>query len=179
MKVSITGDTSGIGLALKEKFNVHDTVIGFSRSNGYDVRYNSNRKQIVSKSIDSDIFINNAYHSDGQTLLLGDMLDAWEGTNKTIIHISSLIVNLPEEYFLNYPELLEYQCSKLIGNLLIKNYKGTVNILNVMPGIVKTNFFLGKLNPEMTSKGLDPNSVADTIINGYHNKQKEIIINAF
>jgi short-subunit dehydrogenase len=177
MKVSITGNTSGIGLALAEKFNVQDNVIGFSRSNGYDVRYDNTRKKIVSESFDSDIFINNAYHSDGQTLLLGDMLESWQGTNKTIIHISSVIVNMPEEYFLNYPELLEYRRSKLIGNLLIKNYKGTVNILNVMPGIVKTNFFLGKLNPEMTSKGLDPNSVAQSIITSYHNKQKELIIN--
>ena len=71
MKIAITGHTQGIGQALATVFQQygHD-IIGFSRSNGFDISNADSRRAIIDQSQDADIFVNNAYHPTGQTSLL-------------------------------------------------------------------------------------------------------------
>ena len=58
MRIVITGHTKGLGKALYEYFSPNHSVTGYSRSNRYDLNRFSDT--VVEKSLDSDIFINNA-----------------------------------------------------------------------------------------------------------------------
>ena len=65
MKIAITGHTKSLGKALFEFLSQKHEIIGFSRSNGYDIKSPFDRKKIVKESKDCDIFINlvhNYYH---------------------------------------------------------------------------------------------------------------------
>lgn len=86
-KIAITGHTRGIGGAV---YTAHQSSsVGFSRSNGYDIRNDLHRKAIVEQAADCDVFINNAYHGWAQVDLLYMMADLWKRTDKLIINISS------------------------------------------------------------------------------------------
>jgi hypothetical protein len=84
MKTLITGGNKGLGLYLTEKFNA-DSI---SRANGFDITIDENR--IAEKSLDYDIFINNAFDGPpqeswanyAQTNLYIAIYDAWKKANK-------------------------------------------------------------------------------------------------
>lgn len=93
--VAITGHTAGIGKAMAEYFTARDYyVIGFSRSNGYDISKEQGRLRIVDEAKSADIFVNNAYNfktdDTGQTMLLYSMTKEWESQSKLIINVSSI-----------------------------------------------------------------------------------------
>ena len=91
MKVAITGHTSGIGKALYDMYSEENEVIGFSRSNGYDISKIRIVNQIVQESLDCDVFINNAYYSLSQVNILNNLWHFWSrDKSKTIVNISSL-----------------------------------------------------------------------------------------
>jgi NADP-dependent 3-hydroxy acid dehydrogenase YdfG len=141
MKVAITGHTQGFGNSLYKIFKSHEhDVLGFSRSNGFDISNDSIREKIVSEVKDADVFINNAYHSQGQIDILNSILECWDNTEKIIVNISSLIVHIESPDFAG--EIKLYRDSKIKLNNIIKDYKGSVKILNVMPGLLNTNFYL-------------------------------------
>ncbi len=96
MKVAITGHTKGIGSALYDQFTSrgHD-VLGFSRSNGYDIDLEDTRIKIISQSLDCDIFVNNAYSFTSQCLLLQDIIKAWTDQRKIIVNIDSKSIFAP------------------------------------------------------------------------------------
>ena len=69
MKICITGHTSGLGKGFYDHFhNLGHEVTGMSRSNGFDISIDI--KKIVEISEGCDLFINNAYHSQYQSILL-------------------------------------------------------------------------------------------------------------
>lgn len=93
MKVAITGHTKGLGLACAKLFEKHGhTIVGLSRSNGFDLK---NTEQIIATVSGCDVFINNAYHDDYQAALLNDLFHIWANTDKTIITIGSIITVYP------------------------------------------------------------------------------------
>jgi len=169
MNIAVTGHTSGIGLAIYSAYTQADhTVIGFSRTNGYDIGIAVD--DILDQSLHCDIFVNNAYHKIGQNKILEKLLMLWEGTNKYIINISSNIVNIHSQF----PEpLIKYRTVKQLSNHIVSNYTGSINILNVLPDIVKTNFYLGGSLLEL---GMDPKYVADTVIKEIKPGVHELII---
>ena len=80
---AITGHTSGIGQAIfKSKQG-----LGFSLSNGYDIRKEEDRKRIIKESEDSKVFINNAHGGFGQALLLREVFSAWKDRPGQIVNI--------------------------------------------------------------------------------------------
>lgn len=90
MTVAITGHTQGIGNAIRcwfERRGHH--VIGFSRSNGYDIAHDNTLHRIVEQSTDADVFVNNAYHHFQQTRLLYLLWEHWQGQHRTIVNIAS------------------------------------------------------------------------------------------
>jgi len=180
MKVAITGHTSGIGLSLAEKFLENKCeVVGFSRSNGFDIGNEAHRMEILNKIDDCDAFINNAFHDDGQLKLLEGVMKRWEGANKHVVNISSVIVLMPENNFVQWPKVHSYRSAKLNLNNFARNYKGSVRLLNVLPGIVKTNFYLIDENPEAMVNAMDVSFVTDKIINVFFNEgyaTKQIVI---
>lgn len=87
MKVAITGHSSGIGKAVYDR--VYPCVIGFSRSNGYDITDAASRKRMIQESITCDIFINNAHNGFSQIDMLVEVFTEWKNLPKTIINIGS------------------------------------------------------------------------------------------
>jgi hypothetical protein len=93
MKVAITGDSYGIGYILKYKLEIEGhMVVGFSRSNGYDISKPEDRKRIIEQVDDCDMFINNAHADYSQCDLLFEIWQRWQGQKKKIVNISSSIV---------------------------------------------------------------------------------------
>lgn len=132
MKIAVTGHISGIGKAISEYFSTGNEVIGFSRTNGYDISVSEIRKKICNEIKDSDIFVNNAYHNydDSQLLLLQDVFELWRGdTTKKIINISSRWTNATNRYSTSKKAQDEF-C-----NQHIFNYPA---IINLKPGLIDT-----------------------------------------
>ena len=73
MKIALTGHTSGIGKALYDILSQEHEVVCFSRSNGYDIKYDITIEKIVQGSLDCDVFINNAYYSLAQVYILNKL----------------------------------------------------------------------------------------------------------
>ena len=91
MKIAITGHTSGIGKALYDIYSEENEVLGFSRSNAYDIKYDISIEKIVQGSLECDVFINNAYYSLAQVNILNRLWKFWaRDKSKTIVNISSL-----------------------------------------------------------------------------------------
>lgn len=90
MKIAITGHTQGIGLALKDLYQQQGhQVVGFSRSNGYDISDATARKKIIEQSSDCDIFFNNAHCDFSQCDLLFELWQDWQNKKKHIVNIST------------------------------------------------------------------------------------------
>ena len=87
MKIALTGHSNGLGQALFEFLSQKYEVIGFSRSNGYDIKNNSDREKIIKESKDCDIFINLVHNYYHQADLLFEFHRAWSGEKKLIICI--------------------------------------------------------------------------------------------
>jgi NADP-dependent 3-hydroxy acid dehydrogenase YdfG len=58
LKIAITGHTSGFGKYITQELEKEHEVIGFSKTNGYNL--NTDVKNIIAECRDVDILINNA-----------------------------------------------------------------------------------------------------------------------
>ena len=92
MKIAITGSSKGIGFAISEAFKKQGhTVVGFNRSEGWDISNKLTQDKIVEQSVDCDLFINNAHSKFAQTELLFKLHQSWQGQKKIIANIGSSI----------------------------------------------------------------------------------------
>lgn len=90
MKIAITGHTSGIGAALSQWFSDRGhEIVGFSRTNGFDISDDSTLDSIIDLCHDVDIFVNNAQFDFQQTKLLYKLQEKWQGQHRTVINIGS------------------------------------------------------------------------------------------
>ena len=131
MKIAITGHTQGLGKAFFDHFQSHD-VLGFSRSNGYNIFSPVSRIKILEEIKDADMFINNAYNNfdDSQLQLLKEVYTLQEGTNKVIVNISSRYTTGPEKYCKD----------KELQDIFCKSKEFTLPyIINLKPGLIDTN----------------------------------------
>ncbi len=157
MQVAITGHTQGIGKALAEYFQSQGhTVVGYSRSNGFDISLEDTRNTIVEQLETCDVFINNAYVPFAQTDLLIKTIELWKNTPKTIVNINSKSIMMPY-----YPEdLSEYINDKRQQQKIIKDrvFKARPYIMNFTPGLVDT-----EMSTRFKSRKLDPNHIAKLV----------------
>ena len=79
MKIALTGHTRGIGNACKQLLEPEHEIIGFSRTNGYNI---NEPKVIYELAKDADVFINNAQFQDYQTKLFDLFWDDWKYKHK-------------------------------------------------------------------------------------------------
>ena len=92
IKIAITGHTKGLGAEIFKHLESTHTVIGFSRSNGYDIKSPLDRRKLLKASMDADVLVNLVHNYYHQTDLLLEFFKAWENKNKLIINISSAVV---------------------------------------------------------------------------------------
>ena len=135
MKIGITGHTKNLGQFLFEKLGIDHQLIGFSRSNGYDIKNPLDRKKIIKSCDECDIFINLVHNYYHQTDILFELFKSWESQGKKlIINISSMVVD-NEKWGIDRLDYIEYKNQKKalesMANILqqrsseitIKNYR--------------------------------------------------------
>jgi nucleoside-diphosphate-sugar epimerase len=150
MKVAITGHTQGLGQAFFKNFQDH-SVLGFSRSNGYNISNPFIRAKILDQIQDADLFINNAYNNydDSQLLLLTDVYNLWKDTDKIIVNISSRYTTGPEKYCKDKEQ----------QDIFCKSKEFTLPyIINLKPGLVDTHRV-----KHINGNRLTVNEVVDTL----------------
>ena len=143
MKIAVTGHTSGIGKGLYEFYKkANHEVLGFSRSNGYDIEKKSD--EIVEQAKDFDIFFNNAYCGFSQVKLLFQFWKEWHNKDKLIININSAICRISYPYTY-HPLVSKYKVHKLSLDRAVKELQQTPSkcqVSQVIFSCVDTNFFL-------------------------------------
>lgn len=136
MKVAITGHSRGIGKAIADLY-YSDEVIGFSRSNGYDISSAETINKIINQSIDCDVFVNNAYHDFAQCDLLEGIFSQWkDDPSKTIVNIISRArYGLGKAKFYGQTKIELYTKAKKI----MFSPEKRCRIININPGYVRTD----------------------------------------
>lgn len=144
MKAVITGHKRGIGKAIAEYFITKKYhVVGFSKTDGYDISNTFDREFIRMECRTADIFVNNAYNNDySQNILLTEIL-ATPGQVALIINISS-----------NAKPHTKYGILKKELNDICQSYAGPVHILNLRPGYVDTDRVRNVRHSKMTTENV-------------------------
>ncbi len=147
---AITGHTKGIGQALFLKLCKNKEVLGFSRSNGFDISDELIVDSIIQKTANVPVFINNAYHGKRQNLIAQKWLAAHRDKQHLLINISSLAATFETTfgYDKEHP-LYEYAKNKqdlekesLRANLSLTYPK----VITISFAIVDTDFYLTPKN---------------------------------
>ena len=136
MKIAITGHTKGIGKAIADLF-YSDEVVGFSRSNGFNLEDNETINRIVDSSLACDVFVNNAYYALAQVDMFERLLSFWKhDPSKTIVNINSRTIY-------NSPNQRQYTSDKKLLRSsavnAIRDIERRCRVININPGYVKTD----------------------------------------
>ena len=136
MKIAITGHTKGIGKAIAGLYYT-DEVVGFSRSNGYDISDISSIDSIVNASLNCEVFVNNAYYGTAQVDIFEKLLEHWSSDpTKTIVNINSRTIY-------NGPNQRQYTTNKKLLKSSALNAIRDINrkcrVININPGYVRTD----------------------------------------
>lgn len=157
MRIAITGGTSGIGLALVERFQRagHD-VTCFSRANGFDISDDATVERIASMMDGFDVFISNAFSGFAQVSLLYAVHDRWQGSkHRTHVVISSMSPDwdhVGSNQYIIQKAALDRAATQLSA---IASYR----IINIRPGWVETP----RVSYNSDDAKLDPSAIADLI----------------
>lgn len=135
MKIAITGHSRGIGAGVAGALRGHE-IIGFSRSNGYDISKFASQRKIIKESLDADVFVNNAWIGFHQVEMFDRIYDEWKfESGKTIVNINSRArygrMDVPNIYRTSKKELAKHaDCSRM--------WDKKCRIININPGYVYT-----------------------------------------
>ncbi len=173
MKIVITGHNRGLGQAFSTVFGTTpNSIVGFSKSSGCDISLEKDRAIILKELETADVFINNAYDPVGQTELLREAINLWNGTDKFIINVGSKcttsFINTVENPFVR--EFIDvYTVAKQQQEQLIKSrLRGSFpKILNVVPGVINTD-----MASIIESKKLNPMDIASLVYEMFLIKDK-------
>ena len=144
MKIAITGHCDGIGKAIYDKLaDKGHELIGFDIADESGDILNG-REEILEKSKDCDVFINNAFHMTGaQTDMFNDIYELWKNERKQIINICSASKHYPSIF--NSGLHFNYIAKKkVLWKNIVSKFKDTLNkevqlrIHTVSPGLVAT-----------------------------------------
>jgi len=157
MKIAITGHSAGIGQALAKQYELRGhEIIGLSKRNGHNIR---NIPKIADLIEPCDMFVNNAQAGYAQTELLFEMSRRWQGTNKHIMIISSMMTEYPVSVL---PDMTEYWCQKTALETAVhqlRHQRLGIKFTTVRPGDIATN-------PQKTvPPSADVNHWAETLAN--------------
>lgn len=142
MKIAITGHTAGIGKEFSRQLKIRGhEIIGISRREGENIRRVAHTASIVESC---DMFINNAQNAYAQTELLYEVWKRWQGKEKHIWNISTMMTEQPVNSIPDGQEDLtmsQYRNQKLAledasRQLSFKNSLPKISIIK--PGAVDT-----------------------------------------
>jgi NAD(P)-dependent dehydrogenase (short-subunit alcohol dehydrogenase family) len=142
MKIAITGHTAGIGKAFAEQLAQRGhSVVGISRREGENIRRIVHTASIIEPC---DMFINNAQTGYAQTELLYEVWRRWQGQQRYIWNISTMMTEQPingRPDGQNDIEMSQYQNQKLAleeasRQLRFKNVWPQISVIR--PGGVAT-----------------------------------------
>ena len=138
MRIGITGHSDSLGKGLFDFLRKNHEVIGFSRSNGYDLK---NYKNILTDVVDLDVFINNTYHPSLQQKIFEELFDLWKEKDKTIFNVlTSAIFN--NGSFDDYRES-KLNLQKSVLKLINSNLDKKVRVINLYPSTLEHNKRVG------------------------------------
>ena len=149
MKIAITGHTKGIGKAITDLLCKDNLVLGYSRSNGFDISTSEGRDKVCLAAKSSDVFINNAYADFAQVELFNQMLAEWRlDPTKTIVNINSKAhYGAPASRY----AVTKKELAKVAQKALSDNDR-RCRVITISPGYVDTervaNANYKKLNPD-------------------------------
>lgn len=93
MKIAITGHTAGIGKEFAEQLSQRGhSIVGISRREGENIRRIPHTASLIEPC---DMFINNAQSQYAQTELLYEVWRIWQGKEKYIWNISTMMTEAP------------------------------------------------------------------------------------
>jgi hypothetical protein len=93
MKIAITGHTAGIGKAFAEQLTERGhSIVGISRREGENIRRVPHTASLIESC---ELFINNAQTGYAQTELLYEIWSRWQGQQKYIWNISTMMTESP------------------------------------------------------------------------------------
>ena len=163
---AITGHTDGIGKHLFQRLSPN--VIGFSRTNGYDITKSQDIRRILDDADKCKVLINNAYCDFGQSNLLLEAFFRWKDKDKIIINIGSIIAEDGVD-LKSHPDvgLLKYQMHKSSLKRLssdLHNYGSILNVKYVWFGYVGTEQILKKYPNMSTEKYISVDEAVEKIL---------------
>ena len=148
MKISITGHSGSLGKAIFDDLSKNHSVIGYSKSFGWDFDEDGVIEKMCIDASDSDVFINNSFHK--QWLILPKIIDQFKPyDNKIIINIGSFHSYVqPEDDYGRIKNELKEVCFSAQGNPEVK-----CKVINISPSLISdTNAAVGKDSIPQLSK---------------------------
>jgi NADP-dependent 3-hydroxy acid dehydrogenase YdfG len=142
MKIAITGNTDGVGKSIFEKLIKEFDVLGLSRSNGYDIK---NVDEIIEQIEDCDVFINNAFEKNYQTLLFEKLFNKWKFSPKIIINMNSSCVYEPSDWNPLYADSKK-EFREVSMNIVRSNIDKRVRVTNLYPSTLSSHIGFETLN---------------------------------
>jgi nucleoside-diphosphate-sugar epimerase len=142
MKIAITGNTDGVGKSIFDKLTTEFDVVGLSRSNGYDIK---NVDKILEQIEDCDVFINNAFQKNYQTLLFEKLFNMWKFSPKLIINMNSSCVYEPSDWNPPYADSKK-EFREISMNMVRSNIDKKVRVTNLYPSTLSSHIGFEKLN---------------------------------
>ena len=166
MIVAITGHTRGLGAELKKRFEAkRHTVVGFSRSNGFDISKEADRVTLIKQAAECDVFINNAYWGFAQVALLCGMYGVWsQKPNKYIINIgsdSSYHQKTRPHPYAVHKIALDEQCRQL------QPLSRWPVVSNIRPGTFESD-----MGSKIQGKKMSVQTAADVVMYVFDNREK-------
>lgn len=164
MKIALTGHTKGIGKSIYDWFfgdpEMTEEVLGFSRSNGYDIKNKSDREKIIKEVSDCNVFINNAHEEFAQVHMLNELYNSWKETQgKIIINIGVDSVPSVAWQVVHKMYPVEKMALHSAIDILQQESDRCVKITNLALGHVNTEFnedyFGSKIHPTEVPKAIE------------------------
>jgi NADP-dependent 3-hydroxy acid dehydrogenase YdfG len=170
MKIAITGGTAGIGQALGNAYEIRGhEILKISRRTGHNIRVIPKIADVIESC---DMFINNAQAGYAQTELLFEMAQRWQGTNKHIIVISTMMAR-DAVSVLQGLDMDQYRVQKVALEEAVRQIRYRrlgVNVTIVRPGYIATQ-------PDQTvPPAADVDHWADTLIKIFELAAPDLVI---
>jgi|694.fasta_scaffold04762_30 NAD(P)-dependent dehydrogenase (short-subunit alcohol dehydrogenase family) len=183
IKIAITGHTKGLGKYLHDAFIADGhIVLGFSRSNGYNIKNKEDRERIVAEVNDCNVFINNAFNyedwDNSQLDMLKDIYYSWiNNKDKSIINMSSSASDLyPAPITVpgvpRYPDYIKAKWEQDKWLVTVRNFLNTreqVRLVNLKPGRALTEKTYDKWKDQKVLKTSDVYKIIQIVL-----KEKDI-----